>query len=97
LYAKAFHFFQLHREKYLAKYHVRRNVESTASGFKRLMGDRVRSNTDTPMKNEVYCKVAAWNLTCLVHAIYEMGVVPVFWRDEAPDAPRDVIRFPTRA
>jgi hypothetical protein len=24
-------------------------------------------------------------------------VVPVFWRDEEPDAPRDVLKFPTIA
>ena len=98
LYAKAFHYFQLHREEFLSKYHARSNVESTVSGFKRVMGDSVRSKTDTAMKNETYCKVIAWNLTCLVHAIYEMGVVPMFWQDaEERDAPRDVLKFPTRA
>jgi hypothetical protein len=97
LYAKAFHWFQLNRDEFLAKYHVRSNVESSFSGIKRVMGDSVRSKTDTAMKNEVYCKLIAWNLTCLVYAIDEMGVVPVFWRDEEPDAPRDVLKFPTIA
>jgi hypothetical protein len=52
--------------------------------------------TNVAMRNEVYSKLIAWNLTCLVHAIYELGVVPIFWQDaEEVDAPRDVIRFPT--
>ena len=38
------------------------------------MGDSVRSKTDTAMRNEVDAKLVAWNLTCLVHAIYELGV-----------------------
>lgn len=98
LFEKAFHFFQFHREAFLAKYHLRSNVESTFSAVKRTLGDSVRSKTDTAMKNEVFCKLIAWNLTCLAHAIYELGVVPVFWRDadEGDDRAqgRDVIRFP---
>jgi hypothetical protein len=98
LFAKMFHFFQFNREEYLRKYHARSNVESTFSGIKRVLGDTIRSKTDVAMKNEVYAKLVAWNLTCLVHAIYEMGVAPVFWQPpEPPNQPRDIIRFPTRA
>ena len=32
--------------------------------------------------------------TCLVHAIDELGVVPVFRQDGPDDGPRDVLRFP---
>jgi hypothetical protein len=50
---------------------------------------------DTTMRNEVYAKLLAWNLTCLVHAICEMGVVSVFWQDETEqNETRNVIRFP---
>jgi hypothetical protein len=97
LFKKAFHFFQLNRQEFLEKYHARSNVESTFSGIKRLMGDSVRSKTDTAMTNEVYCKLIAWNLTCLVHAIYEMGITPMFWQDGDGDEPRDILKFPTRA
>lgn len=73
-------------------------MESTFSGIKRVMGDSVRSKTDTAMKNEVYCELIAWNLTCLVHPIYELGIVPVFWQtQEEAESPRDIIRFPTSA
>ena len=64
---------------------------------KRLMGDSVRSKTDVAMRNEVYCKLIAWNLTCLVHAIYELGVSPVFWKAPDRDEPTDILKFPTRA
>jgi hypothetical protein len=68
-------------------------VESTFSAIKRLTRDSVRSKTDVAMRNEVYCKLIAWNLTCLVHAIYELGISPVFWQDEL-DAPQNVLKFP---
>ncbi len=44
------------------------------------------------MKNEALCKLLAHNLCCLVSAMYELGIVPVFWQDEE-DGPRDVLRF----
>lgn len=93
IFAKAFHYFQFNRDDFLKHYHARSNVESTFSGIKRLTGDSVRSKKDVSMRNEVYCKLIAWNLVCLVHAIYELGVVPVFWQDAA-GMPPDVLRFP---
>jgi hypothetical protein len=66
-----------------------------AGGGKRAAVHSVRSKTDMAMNNEVYCTLIARNLTCLVHAIYEVGVVPVFWRDESEqNEPRNVIRLP---
>jgi hypothetical protein len=35
------------------------------------------------MKNEVLAKFACHNITCLIQAMYEMGVNPVFWADQA--------------
>jgi transposase len=78
---RAFHYFSLHQQEYLDKYHLRSNVESTVSMVKRKFGDMVRSKTDVAMKNEVYAKFVAHNLCCLVSAIYELGVGPVFWKD----------------
>jgi hypothetical protein len=45
------------------------------------------------MWNEVSCKVAAWNLTCFVRAIYDMGGAAVFWPDQDHDEPWDMVRF----
>jgi transposase len=90
IFEKAFHYFCLHREEFLQHYHLRSNVESTFSAVKRKHGDSIRSKTDTAMKNEALCKLLAHNLCCLVSAMYELGIVPVFWQDEG-DGPRDVL------
>ncbi len=78
LYAKAFHLFSLNREEYLSHYHKRSNVESTFSMMKAKFGDFVRSKTDVAMKNEVLCKILCHNICCLISAIFELGVQPVF-------------------
>ncbi len=39
----------------------------------------VRSKSDVAMKNEVLAKLVAHNLCCVIQAIYELGVDPVFW------------------
>jgi len=79
---KMFHFFHLHREDFLARYHQRSNVESTFSMLKAKFGDGVRSRTDIAMKNEVLAKMVCHNICCLISAMYELGVDPVFWRGQ---------------
>ena len=83
LFAKAFHYFSLNREAFLARYHQRSNVESTFSMIKAKFGDAVRSKTDVAMKNEVLCKILCHNICCLISAIYELGLSPVFWGEVA--------------
>lgn len=77
--AKAFHYFTLNREAFLARYHQRSNVESTFSMIKAKFGDAVRSKTDVAMKNEVLCKILCHNICCLISAIYELGLSPAFY------------------
>ena len=78
LFAKAFHYFSLCREEFLQHYHKRSNVESTFSMMKAKFGDSVRSKTDVAMKNEVLCKVLCHNICCLISAMYELDIHPVF-------------------
>jgi transposase len=78
LFAKAFHYFSLNREEFLAHYHKRSNVESTVSMIKAKFGDHVRSKTEIAMKNEALCKILAHNICCLISAIYELNLRPVF-------------------
>ena len=40
----------------------------------------VRSKGDTAMKNEVLAKLLCHNICCLISAIYELGIEPMFWR-----------------
>lgn len=75
-FGKAYHFFSLYREEFLASYHKRSNIESTFMMVKTKFGDSVRSKTDVAMKNEVLCKILCHNICCLISAMYELGVDP---------------------
>lgn len=77
-----FHFFHLHREQFLARYHQRSNVESTFGMMKAKFGDGVRSKTETAMKNEVLAKILCHNICCLIAAMYELNLDPVFWPEQ---------------
>jgi transposase/predicted nucleic acid-binding Zn finger protein len=74
LFAKAFHYFNLHRETFLAHYHKRSNVESAIMSIKTKFGDSVRSKTDRAMRNEVLCKILCHNICCLIEAMEEFGI-----------------------
>ncbi len=74
-----FHYFQMRREEFLQHYHKRSNVESSFSAVKRLFGDAVRSKTPTAMVNEVLAKLVCFNLTCVIHEWYELGIDPGVW------------------
>jgi transposase len=74
----AYHFFNLHRDEFLARYHQRSNVESTFSMIKRKFGDGVRAKNDRSMKNEVLAKFVCHNLCCLIQSMEEFGIDPSF-------------------
>jgi transposase len=82
LWERMYHYFNFRREEFLPHYHSRSNVESTFSMIKAKFGDHVRSRTDAAMVNEVLCKVLCHNICCLILAQYELGIEPVFWKDE---------------
>jgi len=73
-----FHYFQFKRETFLAHYHQRSNIESTVMMVKTKFGDAVRSKTEVAAKNEVLAKILCHNLCCLISAIYELGLEPMF-------------------
>ncbi len=76
----AFHYFNLHREEFLSRYHQRSNVESTFSAIKRKFGDSVKAKNDRSMRNEVLAKILCHNLSCLIHAMEEFGIDASFGR-----------------
>jgi transposase len=84
LFETMFHFFSLHRELFLSRYHKRSNVETTFSMIKAKFGDSVRSKTDTAMKNEVLAKIVCHNIVCVIHELYEAGLEPQFWGQAVP-------------
>jgi transposase len=81
LWAKMFHYFNLQREEFLRRYHLRSNVESTFSMVKRKFGDSVRSKTDVAMKNETLCKFIAHNICCTIQEMHECGIDPTCWAE----------------
>ncbi len=68
------------------------NGESVFSAVKRMFGDSVRSKNEVAQKNEALGKLLAYNITLLVHAIYELQLEPTL-RNESPDGPA-TLRFP---
>jgi transposase len=75
---KAFLYYMLHREEFLAQYHVRSNVETAIMMMKTKFGDGVRSRLPTAMANEVYAKVIAHNIYCLIMSMHDLGITAEF-------------------
>ena len=75
---RLFHYFALNREEFGEHYHKRSNIETTFSMVKRVFGGSVRSKTPTAQENEVLLKVICHNIRCLIHAIHELGIEPMF-------------------
>ncbi len=82
LFEKMFHYFSFKNEEYMNHYHKRSNVESTFSAIKRKFGDSVRSKCDYAMVNEVLCKILCHNICCLIQEQCELGIEPIFWKNE---------------
>jgi hypothetical protein len=80
---KAYHYFCLYQEAFYARYHKRSNVEATFGALKQTLGENLKSKTPVAQRNEVLCKVIAWNLRCVVRAMNEVGIEPVFDSDSA--------------
>lgn len=78
LFEKMFHFFQFNREEFLQHYHRRSNVESTVMMIKTKFGDNVNSKTEVAARNEVLAKIVCHNICCLISAMHELGIEPVF-------------------
>ena len=49
--------------------------------------DNVRSKIDVAMKNEVLCKFLCHNICVVIMSHLELGIEPVFWKNEAPEQP----------
>lgn len=94
LFQKMFHYFQFNREDFLAHYHQRSNVESTVMMIKTKFGDSLRSKTEVAQRNETLCKILCHNICCLVSAIYELGIEPIFGVDACPKIPVPAQQLP---
>ena len=79
--------FVLHREAFAENYARRPNVETTFSMMKKKLGGAVRSRLVVAQRNEALAMCVAHNLCCIVTAIFETGLAPVFWPDSASPPP----------
>jgi transposase len=91
--AKTFHAFCLNREEYGRHYHRRSLIESAFSSIKRRFGESLRSKTELAMRAETLAKVVCHNLTCLIAAIYELGLSPMLGCTNT-DQPAQILSFP---
>ena len=82
LWTKMYHYFNMNREEFLARYHLRSNIETTFSMIKAKFGSLVRSKTPTAQVNEVLAKILCHNIVVLIQAMYELGVEPTWEREE---------------
>jgi hypothetical protein len=80
---KMYHLFQANREEWESHYHLRSNVEAGFAAIKKKLGETLKSRNPVAQTNELLAKVLAYNLTVLIHEMYEHGIVPGFARPEA--------------
>ncbi|MGB4680727.1 transposase [Methanothrix sp.] len=78
LWNKMYHYFQLNRDDFMEHYHKRSNVEATNAAIKRKFGETLKSKNPTAQVNELLAKIIAYNLTVVIHEMYENGIQPEF-------------------
>ena len=78
IWSKMFHYFQLNRDEFMEHYHKRSNIEATNAAIKRKFGETLKSKNPVAQVNELLAKIIAYNLTVVIHEMYENGIQPEF-------------------
>ncbi|MHB8396935.1 MAG: transposase [Thermoplasmataceae archaeon] len=78
IWRKMYAMFMLRKEEFEEHYHLRSNVETTFSAWKMKLGDSLKSKNLVAQKNELFCKAIAYNITVLIHEMFELGIKPDF-------------------
>ena len=81
LWEKAYHFYHLHREKFLAHYHKRSNVETAFHMIKAKFGASVRAKSSRAQINEVLVKILCHNIVVLIQSMFELGGIHAVWSE----------------
>lgn len=71
---KALKTYQNQPNMFLRRYHRRENVETTFNSLKTMLGEAIKSKKFTSQKNEMLCKIIAYNITRLIHAKFELEI-----------------------
>jgi transposase len=78
MWVKMYHYFMLNRDEFMEHYHKRSNIESTNAAIKRKFGETLKSKNWTAQVNELLAKIIAYNLTVVIHEMYENDINPEF-------------------
>ena len=78
IWKKMYHYFQLNKDEFMEHYHKRSNIESTNAAIKRKFGETLKSKNQIAQVNELLAKIIAYNLTVVIHEMYENGISPDF-------------------
>ena len=78
IWRKMYAMFLFRKEEFEEHYHLRSNVETTFSAWKMKLGDSVKSKNYVAQVNELICKAIAYNITVLIHEMFELGIKPDF-------------------
>ena len=76
LWRNMFYYFQMNQESFLEHYHKRSNIESTNMAIKTKLGDCLKNKNFVSQKNELLCKLIAYNITVLISAMFELKIEP---------------------
>jgi transposase len=71
---RMYHFFQFNQEEFMEHYHKRSNVESTIFAIKAKFGETLKSKKPMAQRNELLCKILAYNITVLIHEMHELAL-----------------------
>lgn len=71
---KMFHYFQLHRDKFMQRYHQRSNIESTFSMLKRKFSGKLMMKNEVAQVNEALAKLLCHNICVLIRESCELGI-----------------------
>jgi hypothetical protein len=74
LWSKMYHYFQLNRDEFKDHYQKRSNIEATSAAIKRKFGETLKSKNPIAQVNELLAKIIAYNLTAVIHEMYENGI-----------------------
>ena len=78
IWRKIYAMFMLRKEEFEAHYHLRSNVETTFSAWELKFSDFLKSKSLIAQKNKLFCKAIAYNITVLIHEMFELGIKPDF-------------------
>ncbi len=78
MWVKMYHYFMLNRDEFMEHFHKRSNIESTNAAIKRKFGETLKSKNWTAQVNELLAKIIAYNLTVVIHEMYENNINPEF-------------------